>query len=470
MPILTFNYDGIDIDLLYAPLDVPYIPEKFDIKDDKYLIGCDPETIRSLNGCRVASKILSLVPNIENYRTTLRFFKMWANVRGVYSNVMGYPGGVAWAILVAFICQLYPTAEPVKLIERFFRVYSAWKWPASVNITHRVVNPAIGERVWDPMYSSDLMPVITPAYPCMNSTYNISRPTKRVILSEFQRGLQLTKPLEKCGLPPEEVMEILKKLSEPTDFFLRYNNYLDIVITAGTNAELDRWFGWVESKVRLLVKSIDALNDNENDPPIKLHPHPISFKEPAPATEGEEEAKSDAEKRPPPRHFYIGIDTRTLEAQIKANSDQPRALNIGDQIEEWINMLYTKMTDRSPTMEVTVNSVRAYDLPEFVFPDERRPEKKKKKKKDKQKTEGDEAKQEQGSVQEQVESREGPITQDSKRVKLDESGEATNDPTTSEPTPQTPSAQQEKCSPSSIQDQASLPELGEKRKEPVNSV
>lgn len=46
--------------------------------------------------------------------------------RGIYSNMLGFLGGVSWAMLVARTCQLYPNAVAATLVHKFFLVFSKW--------------------------------------------------------------------------------------------------------------------------------------------------------------------------------------------------------------------------------------------------------------------------------------------------------------------------------------------------------
>lgn len=101
---------------------------------------------------QVTDEILHLVPDIPVFRTALRTIKLWAKKKGVYSNVLGYLGGVSWAMLVARTCQLYPHAAAATIIQKFFLVFSQWTWPKPVHLKAQtsVQHHIGGFSVWDP--------------------------------------------------------------------------------------------------------------------------------------------------------------------------------------------------------------------------------------------------------------------------------------------------------------------------------
>ena len=102
------------------------VPDDLDLCNDSLLKGLDERCIRSLNGSRVTDEILKLVPNVDSFRIALRCIKLWAKKRAIYSNVMGFFGGVAWAIAIARVCQLYPNATASTIVSKFFRIMEQW--------------------------------------------------------------------------------------------------------------------------------------------------------------------------------------------------------------------------------------------------------------------------------------------------------------------------------------------------------
>ncbi|XP_046627603.1 poly(A) polymerase type 3 [Neodiprion virginianus] len=276
VPVIKMKFDSIEIDMLFARLALKEIPDTMDLKDDMLLKNLDQKCVRSLNGCRVTDEILRLVPNIDNFRLALRAIKLWAKKHGIYSNVLGYLGGVSWAMLVARTCQLYPNAVPATLVHKFFLVFSQWKWPQPV-LLKQPDNVNLSFPVWDPRINvSDryhLMPIITPAYPQQNSTFNVSASTRTIMQQEFKSGLAIT----------DEIMNgtaTWDKLFEPPNFFGKYRHYIVLLTSSLTPEDQLEWCGLVESKIRHLIGTL------ERNPHITLaHVNPEVFSPLEPATD-----------------------------------------------------------------------------------------------------------------------------------------------------------------------------------------
>ncbi|EDS41507.1 Poly(A) polymerase gamma [Culex quinquefasciatus] len=245
VPDVKMNLDGIKIDLLFARLALKEIPDNFDLCEDMLLKNLDPKLVRSLNRCRATDEILRLVPNIDNFRLALRSTKLWAKKHGIYSNSLGYFGGVSWAMLVARTCQL-PNVVAATQVHKFFLVFSRWKWSHPVFLK-RPDTVNLGFQVWDPRVNVQgrfhLMPIITPAYP---------HSTRKVMLNEFSRGMQITDEimLGKAGWD---------KLFEAPSFFFKYRYIIVLLVTSNNTDDLLEWCELVESKIRYLIQNLERI-------------------------------------------------------------------------------------------------------------------------------------------------------------------------------------------------------------------
>ena len=152
VPIIKFEFFDISIDLIFTKIAVlKQLPadSNWSLSDSNLLRGLDDAELRSLNGTRVNEEILSLVPEVSTFKLALRAIKLWAQRRAVYANIMGFPGGVAWALLVARVCQLYPKAAAATVVNKFFHIIRRWPWPQPV-LLKPVENGPLQVRVWNP--------------------------------------------------------------------------------------------------------------------------------------------------------------------------------------------------------------------------------------------------------------------------------------------------------------------------------
>jgi poly(A) polymerase len=79
------------------------------------------------------------------------------------------------------------------------------------------------------------MPVITPAYPSMCATHNVTRSTLEVITAEFARASDISEKIMKGKLP-------WSALFAKHDFFLRYKYYLAITAASKSPDTQVKWY------------------------------------------------------------------------------------------------------------------------------------------------------------------------------------------------------------------------------------
>lgn len=359
VPVIKLEYRGVEIDLLCASLQMSRIPEKFDILDDKVLRNVDDATQRSINGVRVTDAILKLVPNIPNFRTVLRAIKCWAKRRQIYSNALGYLGGVAWAILTARVCQLYPNAAPSLLLSRFFMLYDKWNWTTTTQSAPVLLcpissgNPSQGFKIWTPIANpKHFMPIITPAYPSMNTTHNVSGSTLAVMKTELGRGARVCVQIEKgadsevSGVPRKGVQG-WQELFKPSEFFYSFKRYLMIDVSADDVESFKRWKGVVESRLRYLIHRLEECVSVK-----RVRPYPAGY--------------SNNPELPTGcgRSFFFGLEY-VPPAKLVASDGSRRLIDISTPIIAWRQQL-NSWTDKTSAMHLHVSTLRFTELPSFV--------------------------------------------------------------------------------------------------------
>ena len=95
------------------------------------------------------------------------------------------------------------------------------------------------------------MPIITPAYPSMCATHNVTLSTRTIIVRELERGGDITDKIFTGQLQWKDLF------AKHTFFTDDYKYYLSIIAASRTKDAQVIWSGLVESKVRLLVSNLE---------------------------------------------------------------------------------------------------------------------------------------------------------------------------------------------------------------------
>ncbi|KAK3985938.1 Poly(A) polymerase pla1 [Cladorrhinum sp. PSN332] len=388
VPIIKFEFSGISIDLIFCSIQtLKQLPSEknWSLADNNLLRGLSENEVRSLNGTRVTDDILNLVPEPATFKLALRAIKLWAQRRAIYANIMGYPGGVAWAMMVARVCQLYPKATSAVVVNKFFHIMCKWPWPLPVLLKDIEYNISVTRTaVWNPkIYNSDRnhkMPIITPAYPAMCATHNIGKSSMTVILSELGTGIQVTDEIMLGKRPWKDLF------TKHTFFTSGFKYYLTVITSSRNKKAQNAWSGFIESRVRVLVNKIEAhhmialarpfnkgydrvhrcKNDKQLEEIISLGSLAYQYK-PTPEEEkaeadakvkAEEEAKANTEAEAKIKAEAVG------DAKVKIDGDDK--MKIGDHIkaenggEDSKNIKLEEIEEKKPSADMEIFTTNYY--------------------------------------------------------------------------------------------------------------
>ncbi len=262
VPLLKFRFEGIDIDLVYAQWNIDIIDASVSIAEQINVFSedctVDPESLATLNGIRSTQTIKRSIPNQKIFEKSLRIIKFWAQRRAIYGNVLGFLGGISWAIMTAKICIQNPNVlSCVEILKQFFTLYKDYDYAQqSVSLKSEIGMEYLRNE------STEVMLILTPAHPSINCAYNVIKPTKELITKELQRAYAII-----CGLPQifnrywnalfAKKLLISDQIS--THSFADFENiYIRIqCIPDVNNVFCKKWTGFVQSTIRNLVKKLN---------------------------------------------------------------------------------------------------------------------------------------------------------------------------------------------------------------------
>lgn len=372
VPVIKMKFSDIPIDLVFASLKMPTIPEDLNLLDHSHLRNLDEKCILSLNGSRTTDEILKLVPNVATFHTALKCIKVWAQRRGLYSNSFGYLAGVASAMLVARICQLYPNASASTIVSRFFRIYCQWNWPQPVLLKPiEEVSFLAQMKVWNPkIYPPDRlhrMPVITPAFPSMCSTHNVSISTQAVITAEFKRGMEVINEIE-------ERKASWSKLFAKSEFFYTYKNYIQIIGLSRTHEQHKIWSGYLESRIRHFTTKLEYVTHIAGAPPFPEMFECSGMERQAVLAkhfhqqQQEEIVQAAEEPQVFSACFYVALSIGPKQ------TPGPIKLDIHSQVTDFREFV-TKWDGFVEGMDLVIRDIKRDDLPDYLFEGAERPPK-----------------------------------------------------------------------------------------------
>ncbi|KAF8182171.1 Nucleotidyltransferase, class I, C-terminal-like protein [Mycena galopus ATCC 62051] len=226
---------------------------------------------------------------------------------------------------------------------------------------------------------SHRMPIITPAYPAMCSTHNVTASTQMIVTEEFKKAADT---VDKVIIGKAAWSELFSK----HDFFHKYRYYLQVIASTG-NADLQiKWAGTVESRIRQLVMKLEYV-----DSLTLAHPFIKGFEQTLYCITDEEvrlvaqgeisdavlkRKKEDIEGTEGggvvySTTFYIGL---VIEPN-QVGDVGPRRLDISYPTQEFTKLVRVWEKFDESSMSIVVQHIKSSMLPDYVYDVGERPPK-----------------------------------------------------------------------------------------------
>jgi len=334
-PVLKFVMFNFSVDvavaiLIYDRVPCPCSPQALieSVLDEKSALA--------LVGPSNSDSLLELVPDAERFRQLLRFVKLWAKTNFIYSNAFGFLGGMAWSLLCAFICQLYPRATVPVLVVRFFKVMKGWNWHTT-EVCVAPPQPISKWGGWSRHSARDraLVRIITPVAPLQNSAFNVTQSALGIIAKRMWDA-------DKC-FPHEsfvgegggqQLLKCCSKAITKQNFFATYQKFIIFEVCSPTQDDHIGWRGLVESQLRKLISIVQDCCEQVHF----LHPYPCAIDPP-----------EDQTLMPPPAPPATPTATTPITITPTASNEPPKPIPSKVIFRSWFAIGIRCIDPSSPT-------------------------------------------------------------------------------------------------------------------------
>ena len=181
------------------------------------------------------------------------------------------------------------------------------------------------------------MPIVTPCYPSMNSSFNVSQPQLRRLKQEFVLADQLIADIEKGEREWDE-------LFVGKEFFRQHIHFVKVDIIATSEDSFRAWFGLCESRLRILVAAMES-----DDLGTQCYPFAKCFRRVEENDDGEETHIAS---------FFVAL--RFAEG-VEDVDLKPNAEEFLYKINSW--------EGRQQGMDLMIDCLVQNELPSYVFDD-----------------------------------------------------------------------------------------------------
>ena len=253
VPLICATVDEQEFDIMTCHLRVTELPPRDSmVSTYVWMNGLDEASILAFNGPRITTVVLAAMPKPRQFLLAVRFLRLWAKQRAIYSNKSGYLGGINIVLLVAYTALHNPRALASTLVSKSVALMAKWDFSARVPVV-KFLDDATACPVWLRAYDlksteKDALSMLTPCFPRFNTMHAASDFSTKVLASEFVRAHTLLTS-----------MEALQKMNYATlaaalPIAGTCARYLKVSVSVRLSRGGMAWQGFIESQTRFLLQ------------------------------------------------------------------------------------------------------------------------------------------------------------------------------------------------------------------------